>query len=80
MYSKIQGTEKNNKEMKNNYRRRIKLSSDSKRGNRSTDRCTFTGLIWFIGWLFTIGFVGLGFWKAVLGIIIWPYFLGVALK
>ncbi len=37
------------------------------------------GVLWFIGWLFAIGYLHLGFWKAVLGLIIWPYFLGVAL-
>lgn len=38
---------------------------------------SFTGTIWFIGWLFTIGFLHLSFWKGVLAIIVWPYFLGV---
>jgi hypothetical protein len=37
------------------------------------------GPVWFIGWLFTIGFVHLPFWKAVLAILIWPYYLGAAL-
>ncbi|MDV2989546.1 MAG: hypothetical protein P3T54_05300 [Dehalogenimonas sp.] len=37
------------------------------------------GYIWFIGWLFTIGFVDLSFWKIVLGIIVWPFYLGQAL-
>jgi uncharacterized membrane protein len=41
---------------------------------------SFSGLLWFIGWLFTIGFVHLGFWKGVLGLVIWPYFLGVAVR
>jgi hypothetical protein len=35
------------------------------------------GMLWFGGWLFTIGYAQLGFWKAVLGLIIWPYFLGM---
>ncbi len=35
------------------------------------------GLLWFAGWLFTIGYLNLGFWKAVLGLVVWPYFLGV---
>ncbi|HEU4611078.1 MAG TPA: hypothetical protein VFS15_03330 [Kofleriaceae bacterium] len=35
------------------------------------------GMIWFGGWLFTIGFAQLGFWQAVLALVIWPYFLGV---
>ena len=38
------------------------------------------GAMWFVGWLFTLGFVKLGFWKAVLGLVAWPYLLGVALR
>ena len=34
--------------------------------------------LWIIGWLFTIGFLGLGFWKGLLAIILWPYYIGVA--
>jgi uncharacterized membrane protein len=41
---------------------------------------TFSGLLWFVGWLFTIGFVQLSFWKGVLAIVVWPYYLGVAVK
>ncbi len=36
----------------------------------------FTGVVWVIGWLFSIGFLQMGFWKAILAIIVWPYFLG----
>jgi hypothetical protein len=38
------------------------------------------GVIWFIGWLFTISFAQLAFWKIIAGIIIWPLFLGQALR
>lgn len=38
------------------------------------------GPIWFIGWLFTIGFAHLGIAKGLLALLIWPYFLGVALR
>jgi len=38
---------------------------------------TLMGPLWAIGWMFTIGFLKLAFWKSVLGIIIWPYYLGV---
>lgn len=38
------------------------------------------GGIWFIGWLFTIGFAELSFWAGVLGLFIWPYYLGVAIR
>jgi len=34
------------------------------------------GLLWFIAWLFTIGFLRLTFWKGVFAIILWPYYLG----
>ena len=38
------------------------------------------GPIWFIGWLFTIGYVHLSFGKGVLALVLWPYYLGVALS
>lgn len=34
------------------------------------------GMIWCVGWLFTIGFLHLSFWQGVLAIIIWPYYIG----
>jgi len=37
------------------------------------------GLIWIAGWLFTIGYQHLNFWRGVLAIIIWPYYIGAAL-
>ncbi len=38
---------------------------------------TVMGPLWAIGWIFTIGFLKLTFWKAVLAIVVWPYYLGV---
>ena len=35
------------------------------------------GSLWMIGWLFTIGFLNLHFWKGFLALIVWPYYLGV---
>ena len=34
------------------------------------------GLLWFVAWLFTIGFLRLTFWKGVIAIVLWPYYLG----
>lgn len=34
------------------------------------------GGIWFGGWLFTIGFLQLTTGKAILAIVLWPYYLG----
>jgi hypothetical protein len=36
------------------------------------------GLLWMAGWLFTIGYLKLTFWKGVLAILVWPYYLGVS--
>lgn len=41
---------------------------------------TGMGMFWCIGWLFTIGYLKLSFWSAVLGLFIWPYYLGAALR
>jgi uncharacterized membrane protein len=41
---------------------------------------TFAGGVWIIGWLFTIGFMHLSFWKGVLAIIIWPYYIGTTIS
>lgn len=38
---------------------------------------SFSGILWCVGWLFTIGFLHLSFWRGVLAIILWPYYLGV---
>jgi hypothetical protein len=40
----------------------------------------FAGAVWFWVWLFTIGFLHLTFWKAALGVLLWPYYLGAALS
>jgi hypothetical protein len=36
----------------------------------------FAGAFWFAGWLFTIGFGNLVWWKIILGIVVWPFYLG----
>jgi hypothetical protein len=38
------------------------------------------GVIWCIGWMFTIGFLQLIWWKALLALIVWPWYLGVAIR
>ena len=34
------------------------------------------GGIWFVGWLFTTGFLKLTFWKGILAVVVWPFYLG----
>lgn len=38
------------------------------------------GMIWFGAWLFTLGFLELHFWRGVLALLLWPYFLGTELS
>jgi len=38
---------------------------------------SFTGFSWFAGWLFTIGFLHLSFWKGALALVLWPYYIGL---
>ena len=38
------------------------------------------GFLWFVGWLFTIAFARLVWWKALLAVVLWPYFLGLAIR
>jgi hypothetical protein len=41
---------------------------------------SFTGGVWVAAWLFTIGFLQLTFWKGVLAIVLWPYYIGAMLS
>jgi len=36
--------------------------------------------IWFGGWLFTLGLAQLVWWKAILGLLVWPFYLAVFLR
>ncbi len=38
---------------------------------------SIAGGLWFGGWLFTLGFLQLSFFKGVLAILLWPYYLGI---
>ena len=38
------------------------------------------GALWFAGWLFSISFAQLAWWQAILGIVIWPYYMGFLMR
>jgi hypothetical protein len=40
----------------------------------------FTAFSWFAGWLFTIGFLHLAFWQGLLAVVLWPYYIGLAVS
>jgi hypothetical protein len=48
------------------------------RTNIKVETAGLSGGLWYIGWLFTIAFAKLGLWEALLALIIWPYYLGLA--
>jgi len=52
------------------------MAEESKRWYHRRSFPVLIGPIWFIGWLFTIGYAGLVWWEILLALIIWPYFLG----
>jgi hypothetical protein len=56
------------------------VGTEDKSRNVQVNAGTLVGPIWFIGWLFTIAFAKLIWWKALLALVIWPYFLGVAAR
>ena len=53
--------------------------SDEKNIRGKIDVGGLAGPIWLIGYLFTLGYLHLPFAKAFLGLVIWPYYLGVKL-
>ena len=53
--------------------------AEEKKGRQSMKNSGgFFGAFWFAGWLFTISFAHLVWWKIILGIVVWPLFLGTA--
>jgi len=59
------------------------MTDEGKEGREGTEKIririqqhTLTGGLWCAAWLFTVGFLHLGFWKGVLAIVLWPYYLG----
>ena len=53
------------------------MAEDIKVTCRSHHGGAITGSVWFIGWLFTIGYLKLAFWKGFLALLFWPYYLGL---
>jgi len=44
--------------------------------SRKVEVAGIMGPVWFIGWLFTIGFLKLSFFQGLLALIVWPYYIG----
>jgi len=52
------------------------FKEDKMSGEKTKVSVDVMGPIWIIGWFFTLGFLQLSFWKGVLAILLWPYYLG----
>ena len=55
------------------------MTDDVKVTCKSVNHGTIMGSVWIIGWLFTVGFLHFAFWKGLLALFIWPYYLGAFL-
>lgn len=56
------------------------MESEGRSGMSPAATGSLIGPIWFIGWLFTIAFAKLIWWQALLALVVWPYFLGLAAR
>jgi len=54
------------------------MPEESKSRCRGTTAGTAGVFFWFAGWLFTISYANLVWWKIILGLAVWPYYLGQA--
>lgn len=50
------------------------------KGHYLVESSKLAGALWFMGWLFTIGYANLVWWKIILGIVVWPLYLGIAVR
>jgi hypothetical protein len=55
------------------------MTVESKPRTIRVENSSLFGGLWFIGWLFTLGFAKLIWWQALLALAIWPYYLGSVL-
>ena len=56
-----------------------KMSGKARTGNGAAG-APLAGAFWFAGWLFTMAYTSPVWWKWILALCIWPYYLGVAFR
>jgi hypothetical protein len=57
-----------------------KMTSENKPIINQVQVGSILGPIWFIGWLFTLAFANLTGWPILFSLVIWPYYLGLAVR
>ncbi len=55
------------------------MSSETKTKNVRVSSGSTAGMFWCAGWMFTVAFARLIWWKALLALVIWPWYLGSTL-
>jgi hypothetical protein len=56
------------------------MTTETKPKTKYVHSGSTTGAFWFAGWMFTLAFAKLIWWKALLGLIIWPWYLALAVR
>ena len=47
------------------------MTQESKHKNRAAPAASLAGMVWFAGWLFTIAYANLIWWKIILALVVW---------
>ena len=55
------------------------MTQENKLRNKAAP-ASLGGLFWFAGWLFTIAYANLIWWKIILAVVVWPYYLGLIVR
>jgi hypothetical protein len=56
------------------------MSSEDKPKTVKVQSGSAAGAFWSAGWMFTIVFAKLIWWKALLALVIWPWYLALAVR
>ena len=56
------------------------METENKPKTIQVENGNLVGVIWFIGWLFTLAFAKLTILQGLLALIVWPYYLGLAIR
>ena len=59
--------------------RRIHMGDDKRIIRGQMEIAGIVGPVWFIGFLFTMGYAQMSFGKVILVLLFWPYYLGSAM-
>jgi acyl-coenzyme A synthetase/AMP-(fatty) acid ligase len=56
------------------------MTTETKPKTVHVNNGSMAGAFWTAGWMFTIAFAKLIWWKALLGLIVWPWYLALAVR